>query len=133
MTDSEIQEYKDFKDILLDISDKLTHVKYKGDLSDIGNEIGIAIAKYIDKTKSGFNQDDFISGIKHGISLVDGTHGQPIPADNKFEEAVKYVQENYVKNGYLPYLLLGNVAELIEIFTGQIIDWNKLAIYDKHE
>ncbi len=44
------------------------------DLSDIGNEIGIAIGKYLRKRKMGYTKDDFILGIKHGISLVDGTH-----------------------------------------------------------
>mgnify|MGYP006294159897 CR=1 FL=1 len=41
------------------------------DISDVGNEIGIIVAKY-------FNEDntkkDFIDGIKHGISLTDGSH-----------------------------------------------------------
>lgn len=64
------------KKITDDISHTLTGLKYEvGDLSDIGNEIGIVIAKYFDKNKMGFELDDFLSGLKHGISLTDGTHG----------------------------------------------------------
>jgi hypothetical protein len=42
------------------------------DLSDIGNEIGIVIGKYTDDKNT---IEDFIHGIRHGVSLVDGTHG----------------------------------------------------------
>ena len=44
------------------------------DLSDLGNEIVIAIAKHIDESKIGYEMASFMAGIKHGISLVDGTH-----------------------------------------------------------
>ncbi len=43
------------------------------DLSDLGNEIGIVIGNYTND-KIGFDKDDFIHGIKHGISISDGTH-----------------------------------------------------------
>lgn len=46
---------------------------YNGDLSDLGNDIGIIVGKYI-SNDLGYEIDDFISGIKHGISLSDGTH-----------------------------------------------------------
>ena len=46
-------------------------VKTYGDLSDIGNEIGIIIGEYLDEKNT---VEDFISGLRHGISLVDGTH-----------------------------------------------------------
>ncbi|MFW6122150.1 MAG: hypothetical protein ACOC80_14810 [Petrotogales bacterium] len=40
------------------------------DASDIGNEIGIEVSKIdIEEARN------LLSGIKHGISLVDGTHG----------------------------------------------------------
>jgi hypothetical protein len=45
---------------------------YEGDLSDVGNEIGIVIAKYFDEENT---IEDFIMGLKHGVSLTDGTHG----------------------------------------------------------
>ncbi len=55
--------------IIKDIIEQLTNFKFRGDISDVGNEIGIVIGKY--------NKDDvesFIWGLKHGISLSDGTH-----------------------------------------------------------
>lgn len=45
-----------------------------GDLSDLGNEIGIVIGEYT-SDKMGYEKDDFVSGIYHGISISDGTHG----------------------------------------------------------
>jgi len=41
------------------------------DISDVGNEIGIAVGKYI---KNEEDKRDFVDGIYHGISLIDGTH-----------------------------------------------------------
>jgi hypothetical protein len=62
-----------FQHIKEDVIHQLEKVSYKtGDMSDIGNEIGIAIAKHLDL--DGFDVDSFISGFKHGISLIDGTH-----------------------------------------------------------
>ena len=43
------------------------------DLSDLGNEIGICLGKYISE-KMGFEIESFISGFKHGVSLAKGTH-----------------------------------------------------------
>jgi len=70
---------KNFKDCCKELSekinDKLTHISYEGDLSDIGNEIGIIIAKYVYNSDIDLEElDYFIDGIKHGISLIDGTH-----------------------------------------------------------
>lgn len=63
-----------FKKIIEDLTLQLNNARYSGDLSDIGNEIGIVIAKY-------FTEDDdltsFIHGVKHGVSLTDGTHSNP--------------------------------------------------------
>jgi hypothetical protein len=42
------------------------------DIGDVGNTIGIAVGEFI--VKHGWNKEEFISGIKHGISLKDGTH-----------------------------------------------------------
>ena len=60
--------------IKLDIIESLTKDTFEGDLGDIGNAIGIAIGDHI-SGDMGFELSDFISGIKHGVSLVDGTHG----------------------------------------------------------
>jgi hypothetical protein len=46
--------------------------KVDSDISDIGNVIGIAVGKHI--VELGLDKEDFINGIKHGISLKDGTH-----------------------------------------------------------
>ena len=47
-----------------------------GDIGDIGNEIGIAIGEVLVANKVDIEDsvEDFISGVKHGVSLVDGTH-----------------------------------------------------------
>jgi hypothetical protein len=63
-----------FDNIRRDVKTQLDKINYQGDLSDIGNEIGIAIGKYIHEDSSGWGLDDFIHGVKHGISLTDGTH-----------------------------------------------------------
>lgn len=62
--------------IKLEISNQLYKSTNIVDLSDLGNEIGFTIGKYLRKNKLGFEPDDFISGIKHGISLIDSTHGE---------------------------------------------------------
>jgi hypothetical protein len=60
-----------FVDIKEKIKARLDNVKYDGDLSDIGNEIGIVLGMYL-TTDDEFN--DFIHGLKHGVSLTNGTH-----------------------------------------------------------
>lgn len=63
---------ENFNQIKQDIIDEMSGVSYEGDLSDIGNHVGIVIGKYtgVDEEKI----RDFISGLKHGISLSNGTH-----------------------------------------------------------
>ena len=54
------------------ILNQLKNIEYThGDVSDIGNEIGMAIGQYL-STEEELN--DFITGLKHGISLTNGTH-----------------------------------------------------------
>lgn len=63
-----INDMKIIDEIKQDISAAL----YDGhivNLSDIGNEIGIVIGKY-----SNDNVEDFIGGVKHRVSLSNGTH-----------------------------------------------------------
>lgn len=61
-----------FKNILEELKKHLENVQYKdGDLSDVGNEIGIVLGNYIE------NEQEFkelVTGIRHGISLTNGTH-----------------------------------------------------------
>ncbi len=60
--------------IFLEIKNEIDKVSFeKGDLGDVGNIIGIVIGKYI-SNDLGFEKDDFIRGLKHGISLINGTH-----------------------------------------------------------
>lgn len=48
-------------------------VNYNGDMSDFGNEVGYALGTVIEEmTPKQINE--FISGLKHGISLTNGTH-----------------------------------------------------------
>ena len=42
-----------------------------GDLSDVGNEIGIVLGNYIEKEQ---DFKDLVHGLRHGISLTNGTH-----------------------------------------------------------
>jgi hypothetical protein len=67
----EIEEI-DFKEVLFEIAERLSKVTNNViDISDVGNEIGIAVGKYI---KNEEDERDFVDGIYHGISLIDGTH-----------------------------------------------------------
>jgi hypothetical protein len=63
----------DFKEINSKISEHLQSIQYIGDLSDIGNEIGISIGNSL----VNMNKDEidlFITGFRHGVSLTNGTH-----------------------------------------------------------
>jgi len=64
----------EFKNVLHSMSLKLDKVEYNnGDISDIGNEVGVAIGTLIpDMTDNEISM--FISGFKHGVSLTNGTH-----------------------------------------------------------
>jgi hypothetical protein len=54
-----------------DIIEQLTSMRYHHfDESDIGNEVGIVLGKLTPD-----EIDNFMSGLRHGISLSDGTHG----------------------------------------------------------
>jgi len=66
-----VEKMEKFNIIKSEIRDQLDKINYRGDLADIGNEVGIIIAKYFDEDNT---VKDFIDGLKHGISLTDGTH-----------------------------------------------------------
>jgi len=55
------------------IKENSTNTKYEGDISDLGNEIGYAVGLCIDNMTDE-QITDFIHGIRHGISLTNGTH-----------------------------------------------------------
>ena len=51
----------------------LNDLEYVGDISDCGNEIGSIVGKnYPNLSEEEIS--DFIHGIRHGISLTNGTH-----------------------------------------------------------
>jgi len=62
----------DFKKAAISLAKHLENVPYdNGDLSDLGNEIGISIGALI---RDDEDLKDLVTGIKHGISLTNGTH-----------------------------------------------------------
>ena len=48
-------------------------VYYDGDISDLGNEVGYALGNVIENMNEQ-QVTNFIHGIRHGISLTNGTH-----------------------------------------------------------
>lgn len=66
----------EFKEVCTELSQRLSNIPYdNGDMSDVGNEIGIIIAKYFNNGGNGWDVDSFITGLRHGISLTDESHG----------------------------------------------------------
>ena len=66
---------QDFKIACEEISERISNLPYNnGDASDIGNEIGIILGKYMSENSFGWEKGDFISGLNHGISIANGTH-----------------------------------------------------------
>lgn len=62
-----------FKDIVYDIKTQFQNIDYDTkscDIGDVGNEIGIALSKYIEDGKVGFELNNFIDGVKHGVLLM---------------------------------------------------------------
>ena len=62
-----------FQLIKEDIINQLNSIKYEGvHIDDIGNEIGVAISKYVNDPMAeykGISKIDFIQGLEHGIEL----------------------------------------------------------------
>lgn len=55
------------------LKESVNRMEYVGDLSDLGNEIGITIGHaYENMTEEDIKE--FIIGFKHGVSLTNGTH-----------------------------------------------------------
>lgn len=64
----------EFKDIFEQLCQTFNEIKYNnGDISDVGNEIGYALGKVLPNLTED-EIKDFIHGVKHGISLTNGTH-----------------------------------------------------------
>lgn len=64
-----------FRSVCVELSQRLSNIPYQnGDMSDVGNEVGIIIAKYFLDNDDGWDKKSFMVGLSHGISLTDGTH-----------------------------------------------------------
>lgn len=48
-------------------------IQYDGDIADFGNEVGYALGNIMPNMKEA-QIKDFITGLRHGISLTNGTH-----------------------------------------------------------
>jgi hypothetical protein len=66
----DIQIPEKLLDIAYTLNERVSHMAYlEGDISDIGNEIGVALGKTVEP----LNEEEIQSllfGIRHGISLV---------------------------------------------------------------
>jgi len=62
--------------VVNDLISQLESIPNGCDLSDIGNIIGIVIGDHTIENGDGFEKSDFIHGLHHGFSLVDGTHNK---------------------------------------------------------
>lgn len=69
--DSPIKEV--MKLVLSNLEKRTSQIKYYGDFLDLGNEIGFCVGTSIDNM-SDREISDFITGLKHGISMTNGTH-----------------------------------------------------------
>jgi len=55
------------------LKESVNRMEYTGDISDLGNEIGLCIgSRYKNMTQTEINE--LILGLQHGISLTNGTH-----------------------------------------------------------
>ena len=69
-----MEQQTDFQEILKLMTLKLNNVSYNnGDISDIGNEVGLAIGSILENMTDE-EIDDFVIGFRHGVSLTNGTH-----------------------------------------------------------
>jgi hypothetical protein len=73
LNESDFNKLTDSKDVNIIKIGNIVYIKFRYDLSDLGNEIGLNIGHYI-SDDLGYEKDDFISGFEHGVSIIDGTH-----------------------------------------------------------
>ena len=63
-----------FKEVFEQMCQTFDEIHYmNGDISDVGNEIGYALGKVLENLQED-EIKNFIHGIRHGISLTNGTH-----------------------------------------------------------
>ena len=62
-----------YKSFVKNLDKRKEKMKYIGEISDLGNEIGRILGEiYPGMTET--EKNELIMGLKHGISLTDGTH-----------------------------------------------------------
>jgi hypothetical protein len=62
-----------FNYIANSLKETVNRMNYTGDISDLGNEIGVVVGlAFKDMTDEDIT--DFIQGFRHGVSLTNGTH-----------------------------------------------------------
>lgn len=59
------------------------------DLSDVGNSIGIVLSKYLSK-EPGWSLEDFQSGLRHGIELMDKRDPTPNKKKGKIRRCIAW-------------------------------------------
>ena len=64
---------KIFENLIEDLNQRQKEINYIGDISDMGNEVGISIGMIYPNMNPN-EIEEFIHGIRHGISLTNGTH-----------------------------------------------------------
>ena len=64
---------KVLENLIEDLKERQKEINYIGDMSDMGNEIGVSVGK-IYPNMNPVEIEDLIHGIRHGISLTNGTH-----------------------------------------------------------
>jgi hypothetical protein len=55
------------------LKDKALEIKYIGDISDLGNEVGQTVGEFY-KNMNENEIELFIQGFRHGVSLTNGNH-----------------------------------------------------------
>ncbi len=56
-----------------DLKERSLEIKYIGDISDLGNEVGQSVGGFY-KNMNEQEIELFIQGFRHGVSLTNGTH-----------------------------------------------------------
>ncbi len=55
------------------LKERALEIKYIGDISDLGNEVGITVGEFY-KNMNENEIELFIQGFRHGVSLTNGNH-----------------------------------------------------------
>ena len=96
------------------------------------NTVGVILNELFKDSKELKTQIQFDALIEKYAERIVKLFFIPDVSESIFDKAVKHVQETYC-DAHLstPYMLLGDVVELIKITTGKEVDWNVLAKYSR--